>query len=76
MIAAVSQADGLVDYLIHPRSISTPEFIEFIQRLSEKFGGQDFSIFMDNLSVHKTKLVQQEFLKLKITPIYNVPYSP
>lgn len=76
MIAAVSQDGGLEDYLIYPRSISTPQFIEFINKLSEKFGGQDFSIFMDNLSVHKTKLVQLEFMKLRITPIYNVPYSP
>lgn len=31
---------------------------------------------MDNLSVHKTKEVQDTYKRLKITPIYNMPYSP
>lgn len=31
---------------------------------------------MDNLSVHKTALVRAAYERLKITPIFNVPYSP
>ena len=33
-------------------------------------------MFLDNLSVHKTKEVQAVFKRLNITPIYNIPYSP
>ena len=31
---------------------------------------------MDNLYVHKTKEVKELYETLKITPLYNVPYSP
>ncbi len=31
---------------------------------------------MDNLNVHKTEQVREVYEKLKITPVYNVPYSP
>ena len=39
MIAAVSEDAGLENYLIFPRSISIPEFITFVEKLSAKFGG-------------------------------------
>ena len=39
-------------------------------------GEQEFCLFMDNLSVHKTKLSKKTLKKLKIIPIFNVPYSP
>ena len=31
---------------------------------------------MDNLMVHKSRLVKQAYERLNITPIYNIPYSP
>lgn len=31
---------------------------------------------MDNLAVHKTSEVMEIYKKLRITPIFNVPYSP
>ena len=52
------------------------EFITFLEQLSEKFGGKDFSIFMDNLMVHKSRSVKETYERLNITPIYNIPYSP
>ena len=41
-----------------------------------KYGGSPFGIFLDNLSVHKTKEVYQAYKRLNITPIFNMPYSP
>jgi len=34
------------------------------------------ALFLDNLSVHKTKSVRKAMEDLDISPIYNVPYSP
>ena len=76
LLAAISEDVGLEDYLIHPRSITAEEFTVFIKQLSQKFGGQPFAIFMDNLSVHKTRPVMDLYKELQITPIFNVPYSP
>ena len=33
-------------------------------------------MFMDNLQVHKTKEVKEVCERLKVTPIFYVPYSP
>ena len=76
LIAAISEDGGLEAYLIHPRAISTPEFVAFVKLLSDKFGGQEFSMFMDNLQVHKTQEVEQICTERKIQRIFNVPYSP
>lgn len=75
-IAAISLENGLEDFSIYPKSISTDEFKAFIKKLSDKFGGQPFAVFLDNLSVHKTNQSKAMFAELNITPIFNIPYSP
>ena len=75
-LGAISDNEGLEAYTIHPNSITTKEFIEFVEMLSDKFHGQEFAIFMDNLQVHKTKEVLETCKRLKVRPIFNVPYSP
>ena len=75
-IGAISDNGGLEAYTIRPKVITTVEFIEFVEMLSAKFLGQEFAIFMDNLQVHKTKMVFETCKRLKVRPIFNVPYSP
>ena len=75
-LGAISDNEGLEAYTIHPNSITTKEFIEFVEMLSDKFHGQEFAIFMDNLQVHKTKEVLETCKRLKARPIFIVPYSP
>ena len=75
-LGAISDNEGLEAFTIHPNSITTKEFIEFVEMLSDKFHGQEFAIFMDNLQVHKTKEVLDTCKRLKMRPIFNVPYSP
>lgn len=76
LLAAISAESGLEDYLIHPKSIKAEQFIMFLERLSKNFEGKPFFLFMDNLSVHKTKEAYQTYKRLKIIDIFNVPYSP
>ena len=75
-LGAISDNGGLEAYTIHPKAITTAEFVEFVEMLSAKFLGQEFAIFMDNLQVHKTKEVLETCKRLKARPIFNVPYSP
>ena len=75
-LGAISDNEGLEACTIHPNSITTKELIEFVEILSDKFHGQEFAIFMDNLQVHKTKEVLDTCKRLKVRPIFNVPYSP
>ena len=50
--------------------------MQFVEMLSVKFEGQEFTIFMDNLQVHKTKEVLDTCKRLKARPIFKVPYYP
>ena len=75
-LGAISDDGGLEAYTVHPKAITTKEFMEFVETLAAKFGGQEFAIFMDNLQVHKTKEVLETCRRLKARPIFNVPYSP
>jgi hypothetical protein len=49
LVAAVSEDCGLEGYALNPKSISTTEFVAFVESLSSKFGGAEFCMFMDNL---------------------------
>ena len=53
IIAAISEELGLETYLIKPKSIKTPEYLEFLQLICEKYEGQQIILFVDNIYVHK-----------------------
>jgi hypothetical protein len=70
VIAAISEEHGLIDYVVHPKAINSEVFVAFINQIAEKLGGGDFALFLDNLSVHKTKDAKHLFEKLNITEIF------
>ena len=37
---------------------------------------QKWALFMDNLSVHRSRVVAQDLARRDVTPIFNVVYSP
>ena len=76
VIAAISEDDGLIDYLVHYRAINTEVFLAFVKQVAQKVNGNDFALFLDNLNVHKTKEAKLLFESLNITEIFNVPYCP
>jgi hypothetical protein len=76
LIAAISEDSGLIDFAIHPRAINTEVFVAFVRQIAEKLAGEDFALFLDNLSVHKSRDAKLLFEELNITEIFNVPYCP
>ena len=52
------------------------DFLDFLIRLDNLVKGKPFVVFMDNLSVHRSKKVRELMDQLKIEPIFNVAYSP
>ncbi len=73
MIAAISEEYCLIEYMMHPKAINTEVFVAFINQIADKLGGGDFALFLDNLSVHKTKDAKHMFEKLNINEIFNTP---
>ena len=76
LIAAIESDRGLVSYAIREGSINAESFIDFLQQLKEHMLCPEICLYLDNLSVHKTRAVKEKFEELKIHPIYNIPYSP
>jgi hypothetical protein len=74
VIAAVKEEHGLIDYIVHPKAINLQVLVAFINQIADKLRGGDFSLFLDILSVHKTKDAKHLFEKLNKTEIFNVPY--
>ena len=52
IIAGISEDGGLEALTMHKKSVTTPDFVAFIEMLSERFHGVGFDLFMDNLRVH------------------------
>jgi transposase len=76
LVAAIESDRGLVSYAIREGSINAESFIEFLVQLKEHMSCPEICLFLDNLSVHKTKKVKEKLSELNIHPVYNVPYSP
>jgi hypothetical protein len=73
VIAAISEEHGLIDNIVHQKAINSEVFFAFINQIAEKLGGGDFALFLDTLSVHKTKDAKHLFEKLNIT--YEVQWN-
>jgi DDE superfamily endonuclease len=59
MIAGISEDTGLEAHLITPKSVTQVDFVEFIEKISQKYQGKNLYLFMDNLAVHKTSDVME-----------------
>ena len=58
-MVAVSEDKGFEGYLLLPKSISAPQFIDFLKSLSAMYDEKPFAVFLDNLAVHKNKKVME-----------------
>ena len=76
VIASVSADKGVELIKLYDSAINEHRFSVYLAELSRVNDRQPFFIFLDNLAVHKTTLVKRVCEKLKIVPIFNVPYQP
>ena len=76
VIATVSEEKGVDLIEIFDHAINEFNFCRYLGNLSRTNNREPFALFLDNLTCHKTQLVRQMYGKLRITPLYNVPYSP
>ena len=61
---------------IYDQAVKAEDFIPYLKVLSRKMKKEPFALFMDQLNVHKAKIVQPYYKELGITPIYNKAGSP
>ena len=74
IIAAVSAEKGVELIKLHDKAINKFRFSVYLNELSRVNDRLPFALYLDNLSCHKTELVRKVYEKLKIVPIFNLPY--
>jgi hypothetical protein len=68
--------NGVDHCSIHLKSVKDVDFGNFLRQLRDMFPDQRIAIFMDNMRVHHSRLSRQAYEELKLTPLFNIPYSP
>jgi hypothetical protein len=58
LIAAIESERVLVAYAIHKGSINSENFIAFLDQLKFHMSCPELGLYLDNLSVHKTKVAK------------------
>ena len=53
---AISHSNGIEHFKVHKRAISRKEYLEFVEELADKNDNKPFGLFMDNMSVHNSKV--------------------
>lgn len=63
----------VLDYTIVKGSLKTNKFSNFIKKINKNTNNK-YTLFMDNATIHKSKVVNQCIKDNNIKVIYNVPY--
>ena len=76
VVAGISLSRGVELLHMYPKSINVPKFLTFIEDLRRHRWAEDIVLFVDQLSVHRSKIVAQRLNELNIPLVFNASYSP
>ena len=62
--------------MLFKNSVNTAKFNVYLEELRAKFPFDDMCLYMDNLAVHKSKVVRERMDELSFKYIYGPAYSP
>ena len=71
----ISYENGREHFQIFPKSVDGAKFREYLERLRAANGDEKICLFLDNLSVHRSKESQAAMRSLGFRWIFNVPYA-
>ena len=73
---AISEKYGLDLLMMYPKSVTNDRFHTFIKRLRAKYPFRRMCMYMDNLSVHRSKATQKVLREQRFEVIFTPAYSP
>lgn len=76
VLAMISARNGIKLVSLYDHSVDKYKFESSLNKLREKNPNQKICILLDNLSVHRSKVVVERAAKLGIPLIFNCPYYP
>ena len=76
VIASMSEGEGIGLRQMYSQAITSETFEHFVRTLRRRYHKRPLAIFMDNLQVHKSKVMGPIYQELNIKPVLNIAYSP
>jgi transposase len=76
VIASISYCRGVELVRMFKRSVNTKKFKTYLEELKQLHMADDIVIFLDQLSVHKSKASRERYDDLGMEVIFNAAYSP
>ena len=76
ILAGVSLEYGVDLVMTFPSSVNIAKFKTYLDGLRSKYFFEDICIYMDNLAVHRSRIIKERLDELSIAYVYNPPYSP
>ena len=76
LLMSISANSGVELAKVYKKSVNIEKFLKYIEELRAKTEGRKICIFMDNLSVHRSKKVLKVLDDCSIKYIFNLPYMP
>jgi hypothetical protein len=73
LLAAINTEGEVVKFALHPKFINVERFNDFLSQIASE--SETTYVFLDNLRVHRSKLVRDHASKLRIELIFNSAYS-
>ncbi len=68
----MTEEGGLNLCKIYEKAVDAEDFVVFLQKLRNKHGKIPLAIFLDQLPVHRSRIVKEWWTKLNISPVWNV----
>lgn len=66
---------NVIHYVIYEKSINGVKYLNFIKDIINEYGNE-YTLLMDNATIHKTKIFKEYSKNEKIDILYNIPYNP
>ena len=75
LLMGISAEKGVEQYRVFDRSVNIKKFIQYLQMVRDAHGEEPVALFMDNLSVHRSKKSKAKMEELNIRWVFNLPYQ-
>ena len=75
LLMGVSAEKEVEQYMIFKKSVTTDRFLQYLELVRRENGVQKVALFLDNLSVHRSKKARAKMEELGILPIFNIVYQ-
>jgi transposase len=76
VLCGISTVNGIETYATYDFSVNKEKFVQNLEALRRDMGRRKVAIFMDNLSVHRSRFSLDYMKELGFEPVFNLPYEP